>query len=64
MSKGTLELLFDSKARVKMLKFLFRNIGAVFSVEDISRRIQERPPVVRREIRRLLEVGLLKQKAK
>jgi len=62
MSKSTLELLFGSRARMKMLKFLFRNAGTSFSAKDLSRRIQERPATVRQEMRRLIEIGLLKQK--
>ncbi len=64
MSKSTLELLFDSKARVKILKFLFRNTGMSFSIRDLSRRVQERPITVRREAKRLVEIGLLKSKIK
>lgn len=62
MSKDALELLFDSRVRVKILKFLFRNIGPNFNVKDVSTRIQEQPLVVRREIKKLLEIGLLEQK--
>lgn len=64
MSKSTLEILLDSRARVKILKFLFRNAGLVFGVKDVSSRIQERPSLVKKEIKNLLEVGLLKQKNK
>jgi predicted transcriptional regulator len=63
MSKSTLELLLDSRARVKILKFLFRNADSAFSAKEMSNRIQERLPLVKREIRRLMEIGLLKQKA-
>lgn len=64
MSKSTLELLFDSKARVKILKFLFRNASLNFGINDLSGRVQERPSVVRKEVKRLLRIGLLKQKTK
>ena len=64
MSKSALELLFDSRARVKILKFLFRNTGMSFGVRDLSGRIQERPTTVRKEVRRLMEMGLLKKKIK
>ena len=47
---------------MKMFKFLFRNAGTNFNVKDLSRRIQERPATVRQEMRRLVEIGLLKQK--
>jgi len=62
MSKSKLELLFDSRARVKILKFLFRNASSVFSIKDLSSHVQERPLTVRKEIRKLLEIGLLKKK--
>ena len=61
MSK-TLETLFQSKARVKLLKFLFRNNGNGFAVSDISKRIRERPEVVRREIKSLSTIGLIIKK--
>jgi predicted transcriptional regulator len=64
MSKNALELLFDSRARVKILKFLFRNANLVFDVKDVGRRVQERPSVVRREVKKLLSIGLLKQNGK
>ena len=64
MSKGknTLELLFESKPRVKILKFLFRNNSASFTAVELASRIQEPAEIVRREILRLMEVGLLKVK--
>ena len=58
--KNTLELLFESRARVKMLKFLFRNIGPGFTVKELAARIQEPTTVVNREIKQFLQIGLLK----
>jgi predicted transcriptional regulator len=62
MSKSALELLLDSRARVKILKFIFRNADSVFSAKEMSTRIQERLPLVKREIKKLAKIGLLKQK--
>jgi DNA-binding MarR family transcriptional regulator len=62
MSKSPLELLLDSRARVKILKFIFRNADSTFTVKEMSNRIQERLPLVKKEIKRLVEIGLLKQK--
>ncbi len=64
MSKPKLffELLFGSKARVKILKFLFRNPGTDFNTKELAVRIQEFQPVVNKEIKNLLEMGLLKIK--
>lgn len=64
MSKSILELLFDSRPRVKILKFLFRNAMTAFGAKEMSNRVQERPAVVRKEIKKLLEIGLLRQKGK
>ena len=60
--KNFFEFLFSSKAKVKMLKFLFRNPGLAFSVKELAIRIQEPQPVVGKEIKGFLEVGLLKVK--
>ena len=64
MSKHKLffELLFGSKAKVKILKFLFRNLGVSFNAKELTVRIQEPAPVVNKEIKDLLEMGLLKIK--
>ncbi|MBI2063819.1 MAG: hypothetical protein HYT65_02405 [Candidatus Yanofskybacteria bacterium] len=56
------EVLFGSKARVRILKFLFRNQNSAFSIKELAIRIQEPPSVVNKEIKNLLEVGLLKIK--
>lgn len=60
--KGVLETLFGSKAKVKMLKFLFRNLGPGFTAKEIAVRIQEPLAVVNEEIKSFLEIGLLKLK--
>lgn len=60
--KSVLDVLFDSKARVKILKFLFRNPGPGFTAEEISVRIQESRHLVSKEIKNFLEIGLLKLK--
>lgn len=52
----------NSRVRVKVLKFLFRNADSVFNIEEMSNRIQEPLSVVRKEVKRLVEIGLLKQK--
>ena len=62
MSKKILERLFDSKARVKILKFLFRNMESIFDIEEMAERVQEQPALVRSEVKKLTEIGLLKVK--
>jgi len=62
MSKPILDNLFGSKARVKILKFLYRNYPADFSVREISQRIQEQPQVIRDELELLKQITIVKQK--
>lgn len=62
MSKSSLELLFDSRAKVKVLKFLFRNIGASFTERELISRVQEPSAVIKKELKKLLVAGLLKIK--
>lgn len=59
-SKDILGTLFDSKAKVKILKFLFRNVGTSFSISDLADRVQETPTTVKKEINKFLEIGLIK----
>ncbi len=62
MSKPILDNLFGSKARVKILKFLYRNFPADFSAREIAQRIQELPQVVREEIELLRQITIVKRK--
>lgn len=62
MSKPILDNLFGSKARVKILKFLYRNYPADFSVREISQRIQESPQMTRDELELLKQITIVKQK--
>lgn len=62
MSKPILDNLFGSKIRVKLLKFLFRNFPADFSVREIAQRIQENPAETRQELEFLKELTVAKKK--
>ncbi|OGN06374.1 MAG: hypothetical protein A2750_03910 [Candidatus Yanofskybacteria bacterium RIFCSPHIGHO2_01_FULL_45_42] len=59
MSKHILDNLFNSHARVKILKFLFRNYPNEFNVGELARRIQETYRVTKKEIGNLEELGLV-----
>ena len=66
MSKGNdqhqaLENLFNSKIRVKVLKFLFRNYPINVDIWELSKRIQEPPDIVRKEFKILEKIGLIKR---
>ncbi len=62
MSKPILDNLFGSKIRVKLLKFLYRNYPADFSVREIAQRIQESPTDTRVELEALKELTIVKKK--
>ncbi len=62
MSKPILDNLFGSKIRVKLLKFLYRNYPADFSVREIAQRIQESPAETKKEMDLLKEIHAIKRK--
>lgn len=62
MPNQIFEELFGSRARVKILKFFFRNEAGFFDLPTIAKRVQERRPVVKKEINRLLGIGFLRKK--
>ena len=59
MSKRILETLFDSRARVRLLRFLFRNYPQNFTIKELVDRLQEDRPTVKKEIDRFTEIKLL-----
>ena len=59
MSKNTLDKLFGSDLRVKLLRFLFRNYPGNFSVTELSKRIQESLEETKKELELLRNIGLL-----
>ena len=60
-SRDILDILFGSKVRVKVLKFLFRNYPNDFSVPELSKRIQESPVAIRKEAQLLNQIKLIKK---
>lgn len=61
-NKNALEVLFDSKLRLKLLKLLFRNSTASFTLKELAARVQEKNAVVKKEVKKLKEIGLLRIK--
>lgn len=64
MSKNTLDKLFGSRVRVKILKNTLRNYPADFSVSELARRIQEPAKSVSREVSNLIKLDLIKTKGR
>ena len=61
MSNHVFEELFGSKARVKILKFFFRNESGFFDAATIAKRVQENRQVVKKELARLLKVRFIQK---
>lgn len=61
MSKDTLDNLFGSRIRLKILKFVFRNYPGEFSVGELASRIQESYSATKHEIESLAKIRLIKK---
>ena len=59
MSKNTLDKLFGSRTRVKLLKFLFRNYPGRYKTHELSKRIQESAKETKKELEFLAVLGLI-----
>ena len=61
-SKNTLDKLFGSKIRVKILKFMFRNYPNGFGAQELSKMIQEPLELTKTELALLVNLGLVNRK--
>jgi len=57
--KYLLEDIFISKVRVKVLQLFYGNLGQIFHVREIVRRVSEEINAVRRELARLEKAGMV-----
>lgn len=55
-----LEILFNSRARIKVLKFMFRNYPVNIEIKELSKRTQEPLELIRKEIKDMSKIGLIK----
>lgn len=62
IGKGVLEQLFESQPKVKILKFFFRNSRGVFQPKEIFRKLRSNVSVLRKELNKLENIGIVKQK--
>ena len=58
---GILEKLFGSHAFVKMLKLFYLNPEQVFPSQEVAKRTSTKQDVTRRELRLLLDMGLIRK---
>ena len=61
IGKGILEQLFESQAKVKLMKFFFRNTENMFQIKDIFRKLRAGAGL-RREMKKLEKAGLIIEK--
>jgi len=57
--KMVLETLFGSRARLRLLKFLFRNYPNGYTVSEITKHLQEDRNIVKKEVENFIQIGLL-----
>ena len=57
--QGTIDALFGSKTRVKLLHLFFNNIERSFFVREITRIVDEQINSVRRELANMKEIGII-----
>ena len=62
IGKGVLEQLFESQAKVKLLKFFFRNSKDIFQPKEIFKRLRSNISLLRQEMNKLENIGVIKQK--
>lgn len=62
VGKGTLDQLFESQAKVKLLRFFFRSPGVMFQTTEIFKKLRSNTALLRQEMKRLEKLGLIKQK--
>lgn len=60
-SKHTLDKLFGSRVRVKILKFMFRNYPGSFGAREIAKKIQESFDSTKRELGFLAKLRLIQK---
>lgn len=64
MSKNILATLFKSRAKIKLLKYIYQHPDEIFTVKNLSTKIQEAREDVETEIDELVEVGMLHRNQK
>lgn len=59
----TLEKIFGSAAKVKILRLFLFNPEAVYDMDDLAEKTRSRPSEVKKEIANLSSIGILKRKS-
>lgn len=64
MSKPLLEKLFDSAGKVRLLRFFIFNTDTELGARDLSHKLKMKSVSVRRELKQLVELGLVSERRK
>jgi hypothetical protein len=64
VGKGILEQLFESQAKIKLMKFFFRNAEDAFQLKDILKMLRVNAFIVRREMKKIEKIGIIKKTKK
>ncbi len=62
VGRGTLEQLFESLAKVKLMKFFFRNPVDAFQIREILKMVRTNNSAVKQEIKKLEKIGLIESR--
>ncbi|MBU4284735.1 hypothetical protein KKF60_01900 [Patescibacteria group bacterium] len=62
IGKGILEQLFESQAKVKLMKFFLRNVSDNFQLRDILKMLRTNPFALRQEMKKLEKIDLIRKK--
>jgi DNA-binding MarR family transcriptional regulator len=62
IGKGILEQLFESQAKVKLMKFFLRNASDNFQLKDILKMLRVNSSALRQEMKKLERIDLIKKK--
>jgi len=62
IGKGALDQLFESQAKVKLLRLFFRNAEEMFQPKDIFRMLRVNVVILKQEMKKLEKLGLISQK--
>jgi len=62
IGKGVLDQLFESQAKVKLLRFFFRNTEEMFQPREIFKRLRSNIALLRQEMKKLEKIGLIREK--
>jgi len=62
IGKGSLDQLFESQAKVKLLRLFFRNAEGMFQPKDIFRMLRANVVILKQEMKKLEKLGLISQK--